>query len=74
MPGTLIAILKNPGDHVAPNDIVLIIEAMKMEHHIRAAHHGILETMLYQLGDTIKEGALLFTIKDDHESPPCHTD
>ncbi len=74
MPGTVVAILKKPLDNVAAHDVVLIIEAMKMEHSIRAADNGILQSLLYQIGDTVKEGAVLFTLKEHHADTPSHPD
>lgn len=58
-----------PGDSVRAGDIVLILEAMKMEHEIRAAAPGQVRELLYQPGETVDEGAVLMVQGPPRETP-----
>lgn len=59
MPATIIAIHKNKGDKVQKGEVVIVLEAMKMEHIIYAPADGILVEIFYNIGEQVKEGALL---------------
>ncbi|RMF14709.1 MAG: ATP-grasp domain-containing protein [Gammaproteobacteria bacterium] len=61
MSGTVIKVLKSTGDTVEAGDTIMILEAMKMEHPVRASHEGILEKLFVSEGNTIREGQSLFT-------------
>jgi 3-methylcrotonyl-CoA carboxylase alpha subunit len=45
----------------------MVVEAMKVEHTIRAPADGTVDEVLYAVGDTVDEGAALvaFTTRDD---------
>lgn len=64
MPGTVVAILKKEGDAIQADEGILIIEAMKMEHTIRAAEAGVLTEIFYKTGDQVIEGAQLFELQE----------
>jgi 3-methylcrotonyl-CoA carboxylase alpha subunit len=64
MPGTVVAILKKAGDAIQADEGILIIEAMKMEHTIRAGEAGILTEIFYKTGDQVIEGAQLFELEE----------
>jgi acetyl-CoA carboxylase carboxyltransferase component len=49
------------GDAVATGDVLVILEAMKMEHEIRAPHAGRLAELFFQAGETVGEGDVLVT-------------
>jgi acetyl-CoA carboxylase carboxyltransferase component len=49
----------SPGDAVAAGDIVVILEAMKMEHEIRAAVSGQVRELFFAEGDVVAEGDVL---------------
>jgi 3-methylcrotonyl-CoA carboxylase alpha subunit len=59
MPGRIAALLVAPGARVAANQPVLVLEAMKMEHMLRAPKGGILKEFKFQLGDHVTEGVEL---------------
>ncbi len=59
MPGRIAALLVAPGARVAANQPVLVLEAMKMEHMLRAPKGGILKEFKFQLGDHVGEGVEL---------------
>ena len=59
MPGTVVAILKQLGDPVITGDAILVLEAMKMEHTIRAPYAGTIQDIFYAVGAQVQEGATL---------------
>jgi 3-methylcrotonyl-CoA carboxylase alpha subunit len=59
MPGRIAALLVAPGARVAANQPILVLEAMKMEHMLRAPKGGILKEFKFQLGDHVTEGVEL---------------
>ena len=63
MPGTVIKILKNEGDAVKAGDVVLILEAMKMENEITAPVAGTLASVNCTAGGTVAGGDILFEVK-----------
>ena len=62
MPGKLIAVHVIEGDEVAKGDALMVLEAMKMEHVIRAPDDGVIGALHFGQGDHVEEGAdlLLF--------------
>ena len=50
------------GDAVATGDVLVILEAMKMEHEIRAPHAGCLAELYFQAGETVGDGDVLVTL------------
>ncbi|MDQ6702639.1 MAG: 3-methylcrotonyl-CoA carboxylase, partial [Pseudomonadota bacterium] len=63
MPGRIAALLVAPGARVEANQPVLVLEAMKMEHMLRAPKGGILKEFKFQLGDQVGEGVELATFE-----------
>ena len=59
MPGKVIAISAVTGARVERGAPLLVMEAMKMEHTIVAPADGIIEEVLYGVGDQVAEGAEL---------------
>ncbi len=51
-----------PGDAVAAGDVLVILEAMKMEHEIRAPDAGQLGEFYFQPGETVGEGDVLLSL------------
>lgn len=62
MPGKILDIKMNVGAPVAKNDVVLILEAMKMENEIVAEKAGTLQAVHVAKGDMVNPGDALFTI------------
>jgi 3-methylcrotonyl-CoA carboxylase alpha subunit len=56
MPGRVRRLVATPGAPVARGDVLLVLEAMKMEHAIRAPDDGILERFLVAEGDLVEAG------------------
>ena len=59
MPGKIIAIFVAAGDAVEKDTALLILEAMKMEHTIRAPARGRIARILCRVGEQVGEGAEL---------------
>jgi len=66
MPGTVVLVHAIEGAHVAEGDPVLVVEAMKMEHVLRAGAAGTVSLHAAQ-GDTVARGQTLATITPDPE-------
>ena len=55
----LVQWLVQPGDTVQAGDVLVILEAMKMEHELRAPAAARVAELLFAPGDTVNEGELL---------------
>ena len=63
MPGTILKVLKASGDAVKAGEVVLILEAMKMENEITAPGDGTLASLNLTEGSTVAGCDLLFDVK-----------
>ncbi len=63
MPGSVLAVLVTVGQEVKGGDALLKLEAMKMEHTIRAAGDGIVEEIFFASGDTVEADVQLLKIR-----------
>jgi 3-methylcrotonyl-CoA carboxylase alpha subunit len=59
MPGTIIALSVTAGAEVEKGTPLLVMEAMKMEHTLRAPGPGRVLTFHHKVGDQVREGAEL---------------
>lgn len=59
MPGKILKIMVKVGDKVEIGTPILIMEAMKMEHTIRASKDGEIEKILFNEGDQVTGGVEL---------------
>ncbi len=66
MPGRIAALLVAPGEYVAANQPLLILEAMKMEHLLRAPKDGIVKKFNFQIGGQAAEGDELVTFESQN--------
>ncbi len=57
--GTVTQVMVNPGDHVAADDIIVIMEAMKMETKVATAIAAKVKTVCVKAGDAVKSGQVL---------------
>jgi biotin carboxyl carrier protein len=62
MPGSVIAIHVTDGQSVTKGDILLVIEAMKMEHRIKAPYNGRIASIYYRVGQSVEAGAALLEL------------
>lgn len=63
MPGRIISVLATAGQTVDAGSPLVILEAMKMEHTIRAPYQGIVEEIFFVNGDFVEEGMELARVK-----------
>jgi biotin carboxyl carrier protein len=66
--GVIKSIAVRPGQQVAPNDELLIIEAMKMDNIIRASRAGTIGTIYAGEGHQVAYGDPLLDFADDRRS------
>ena len=59
MPATVVRILVQPGARVAGGDMLIALEAMKMELAIRAPHDGVVRSINCREGDLVQPGTPL---------------
>ena len=59
MPATVVRILVQPGASVAAGDLLIALEAMKMELAIRAPHDGVVKAVHCREGDLVQPGTPL---------------
>ncbi len=64
MPGSVIELRCAIGDTVAAGQVLVVLEAMKMEHHITAPFKGTVTELPIAVGDQVENGALLLTIEE----------
>ncbi len=62
MPGKVVALLVGVGDEVEAGQGVIVIEAMKMENELKAAHAGVIERIAVTVGEAVEAGAELVVI------------
>jgi len=62
MPGQVLKILVEVGQHVSTGDALVILEAMKMEQTLRASADGVVEAVHVKQGDVVAPGDRLVEI------------
>ena len=65
IPGQIHDIRTSVGDRVASGDVLVILEAMKMESEIQAPYNGVIESIKVSKGDSVQEGDVLVGLKPD---------
>ncbi|EGR0772276.1 oxaloacetate decarboxylase subunit alpha [Vibrio cholerae] len=60
--GTIFKIQVEQGDEVAEGDVLIVLEAMKMETEIRAARSGLIQELHVKEGDSVRVGASLLSL------------
>ena len=61
--GVLVKIERAVGDEVAPGDVVMVLESMKMEIPVEAPHGGVLSELLVDENVSVDEGTALFVVE-----------
>jgi 3-methylcrotonyl-CoA carboxylase alpha subunit len=67
MTGTVIEIRVEEGDEVNEGDVLMIVEAMKMEHNITAELDGPVTAIHVEEGDIVNEGDVLVVVGDEDD-------
>jgi acetyl-CoA/propionyl-CoA carboxylase biotin carboxyl carrier protein len=70
MPGTVIAVSASPGEAVRLGQVIMIVEAMKMEHSLRAPFDGIVVDLLARAGQQVKLDEVLARLDPDPDPHP----
>lgn len=63
MPGKILKILVKVGEEVVPGTPILVMEAMKMEHTIKASKAGTILKIHFKEGDQVAGGVELVNVK-----------
>ena len=63
LPGVIVSVGVKVGDKINSGDVLVVIEAMKMENNIEAEKGGVIEQINCNPGDSVAEGDVLFIIK-----------
>ena len=66
----VVAWLVQPGAEVAAGEVLVILEAMKMEHEVRAPGAGRLQRHFFAAGEMVQEGDLLSNVERLWQIPP----
>jgi acetyl-CoA/propionyl-CoA carboxylase biotin carboxyl carrier protein len=66
MQGTVVKIAVDEGDRVEVGELIIVLEAMKMEQPLMAHKAGIIKNLTVQIGETVTNGARLCDILDPH--------
>ena len=65
LPGTVIAVHVADGDHVRDGQLLMVVEAMKMEHKIVAIGAATVTEVRFAVGDRVDSGDLLVALHHD---------
>jgi geranyl-CoA carboxylase alpha subunit len=69
MPGSVLAVMVEVGQTVKKGDLLMKLEAMKMEHTIYTAADGVVEAVYFTAGDTVEADEQLLKISEDKHNP-----
>ncbi len=64
MQGTIIKIAASEGQHVSAGDVVVVLEAMKMEQPLTAHKDGTVTGLAVEVGQTVAAGAAICELAD----------
>jgi acetyl-CoA/propionyl-CoA carboxylase biotin carboxyl carrier protein len=62
MQGTILKVMVEEGQEIRSGDVICILEAMKMENHVTAAHDGRVRQVAVKAGDVVEIGQVLVTL------------
>lgn len=62
MPGKIVGVKVKAGDAVSKGDVVVVLEAMKMENEICAPQDGTIASVEVSVGDTVEGGSVLVSM------------
>ena len=63
MPGKILSIKANVGDKVKKGDVIMLLEAMKMENEIVASEDGVIASINIAVGNEVEAGDVLATLE-----------
>ncbi len=62
MPGRIVKVVIGEGDEVTDGQVVIVLEAMKMEHSLRAPYDGVVRSVTASPGDQVDAGQVLVVV------------
>ena len=62
MPGKVLAVKANAGQAVKKGDVIMVLEAMKMENDIVSDKDGVVASINVNKGDSVETGAVVATL------------
>jgi len=62
--GSILSVLVKPGDHVSAGDIVLTLEALKLENEITTPYSGVVRSVAVTVGQNVSAGDVLVVIDE----------
>jgi acetyl/propionyl-CoA carboxylase alpha subunit len=71
MPGTVVRVEAAEGAAVTAGAVVVVLEAMKMEHAVRAPVDGVVTSLPVAAGDTVEAGRVLAVVSEPVVSEPA---
>jgi biotin carboxyl carrier protein len=63
IPGTVLDIFVTPGQSVTKGDLLLILDAMKMQNKLKSPLDGTIKSIVAKKGDRVSKGALLIELE-----------
>lgn len=63
LPGTITELLVQPGDKVKREQVLIMMEAMKMENRVLAEHEGTVKAILVKEGESVLQGQALIEME-----------
>ena len=64
MNGSIVRVLVEPGQSVEAGATLVVLEAMKMEHSIRAQQAGVVKGLFCAEGEMVNEGTVLLEMEE----------
>ena len=64
MQGTVVKVAAQNGENVAEGDLIVVMEAMKMEQPLTAHKAGVISGLSVEPGETVSAGAVIARIED----------
>jgi len=64
MPGTVVRVESAVGAAVSPGQVLVVLEAMKMEHSVRAPRDGTVAEILVSAGQAVDQGTVLAVLEE----------
>jgi 3-methylcrotonyl-CoA carboxylase alpha subunit len=64
MPGTVVKVLVEEGQEVEEGQLLLVLEAMKMEQPVSAPHAGVVQSLPFDEGSLVPGGAVLVVVQE----------
>jgi biotin carboxyl carrier protein len=63
MPGLVVKVLCEPGQHVEPGQALVVLQAMKMENELSLPRGGTVTSVSAEPGRTVDQGAVLVVVE-----------